>query len=557
MKKILINKNLVFILLIFAFSLFASSKLFTNKFYTSHDGEGHVIRMIEFDQAFKDGQVPVRLAKRINYGLGYPYFSFNYPFIYYASFILHQLGFDFVTIFKIIMFISVLIGGVSIYFFSRYYFDDLASFISSVFYIIAPYRFLNMYVRGSIAESFALGLLPLLFLAIEHMVRKKSIRLFIVVVALLILSHNITALFAIPLSLLYFVIRTQKEKYRGSLYRQMARGLLISLLVTAFFWVPAIFENRLTKLSELTEDYRNFFPSIKEVIYSPWGFGAFKMGEVEGKMSVQIGIAHTFISIVAFVILVARVRRNKSFKKKDVFFSIFLLFSLIYFLLMFPTSMFLWDNIYYLKLVQHPWRLVGYIVFGASVGAGYTISCIKPKILKVSVSILFIALILYANRNHIRVNQYVDFQNPFLENQVYGPSTTSKDEHMPIWAPRVFEIPNQDGDIIPVTSGTSKRVVWKSNYHQFIIKLKEGAEFRDNTSYFPGWVAQVDGKETEINYKKDEFVRLRIDVPKGFHKVEFFFKDRGLRLFADIVSLVTFLVLIFLTIKKCFLKSIL
>ena len=94
--------------------------------------------MIEFTDALEEGQFPVRIAKRINHGLGYPYFNFNYPLIYYTSFFLHKMSLDFVTVFKIIMFASMLLGGVSMYYFSRYNFDEFSSLLASLFYIIAP-----------------------------------------------------------------------------------------------------------------------------------------------------------------------------------------------------------------------------------------------------------------------------------------------------------------------------------------------------------------------------------------------------------------------------------
>lgn len=560
MKKILINKNLVFILLIFLFSLFASSKLFTNKFYTSHDGEGHVIRMIEFDQAFKDGQVPVRLAKKINYGLGYPFFNFNYPFIYYLGEGFHLLGLSEVASFKTLMVISVILGGLSLYFLTLAFFGKIGAFVSALFFIFAPYKFLNMYVRGNVAESVGLSLIPLLLFSLDYFIKGGKLKnIFLVaVLSILILSHNITAIIGVSLAIFYFIFKIINLKNKRKIIKDFIILLFLSLLLTTFFWLPVLTEARLTKISELTTDYKDFFPNFGELIYSPWGFGAYKQGEFPGKMSPQIGLVHQLMFVVALIILGFKFIKKTRLLEKDKILLFFVGLSFLSFFLSLSFSKFLWDNFYPLQLVQIPWRFVGYLTLGFSIAAGYFISELplsqKPKVIIV---FLLILLVIYANRNHIRVNQYVDFQNPFLKNQIYGPSTTSKDEHMPKLAPRIFEIPNQNGDIIPITSGTSKRTVWKSNYHQFLVNLKFDGEFRDNTSYFPGWVAQVDGKETKINYKKDEFVRLRIGVPKGQHKLEFFFKDQGLGLFADVVSLVTFLVLIFLTIKKCFLKSIL
>lgn len=547
--------NVKVLLVIFVVTLFASQKLFTNSFYTSHDGGGHVIRMIEFDESLRDGQVPVRLTKRINHGLGYPFFNFNYPFIYYLSFLLHLIGLSFVTVFKVILVLSLFIGGVSMYFFARYYFDEIASLLAAIFYIAAPYRFLNMYVRGTVPESFALGILPLLFLSVERIVAKKryGLTMFLIGASLLILSHNITALIAMPLVTLYFLFRVQTSKEKLWLIKQYMFTIVLSLLVTAFFWVPAIVENKLTKLVELAEDYRAFFPSLRDIIYSPWGFGAFEQGVAPGKMSPQIGIVHTAVSLIALSLLALRYVFCRGLKKHDRVFLLFITLSFVCFFLMSPLSFFLWEKVYFLQLVQHPWRLVGYVVLGASVAAGYIVNVIFSKRAKIFTFILLTILLFYANRNHIRVNQYIDFENPFEKAETYGPSTTSKDEHMPKRAPRIYEDPNPNGDIIasssgtsPSTSlGTSRRVVWKSNYHLFDVNLKEDADFRDNTSYFPGWVAKVNGGDAKIDQERDEFYRLRVHLPAGTHKVEFFFRETWYRLLADIVSLGTVVGLVF------------
>ena len=54
MNKYLLSGHFFFVILVLFLSLFASQKLFVDKFYTSHDGEGHVIRLIEFDQAISE-----------------------------------------------------------------------------------------------------------------------------------------------------------------------------------------------------------------------------------------------------------------------------------------------------------------------------------------------------------------------------------------------------------------------------------------------------------------------------------------------------------------------
>lgn len=540
MKKLFLSIFPLLVILII--SVTASLKLFNPLFFTSHDGEGHVIRMLEFEKSFLDGQFPVRFAGRINHGLSYPYFEFNYPFIYYLALFIHVFSFSYVVIFKIILGLSVFLGGVGVYFFTRRFFEKLPALISSIFYIFVPYRLLDMYVRGAVAEGFALGLYPFLFYSIEKLIEKKKsgFYLFTFLCAILITSHNITAFFGIPLSFLYFSFRVLNRNEKKVYIKKIVFSFFLAVLLSSFFLIPVLFESSNTKLIELSEDYKMFFPSISEIIYSPWGFGAYVQGNSPGKMSPQVGIVPIITLILGVVILVTKLFLRKQKTESDTIFLFFVSFTGLLFFLLLPFSIFFWDHIFFLKLLQQPWRLVGYIIISVSISAGYIISQIKNYKASLLVSIILVSILMYSNRNHVRVNMYVPFHNPFEYAEVYGPSTTSKDEHMPRLAPHIYTDPNPDGDLIASTSGTTKRTIWKTNYHEFKLDLKTTSDFRDNTSYFPGWTAYIDGKETAILYSQDAFYRLRVAVPKGQHVVIFKFGETWYRILADILSLLTF-----------------
>lgn len=538
-------------LIILVFSLYASSKLFSPQFFTSHDGEGHVIRMIEFDHALKEGQFPVRFASRIYHGVGYPYYNFNYPLIYYFGEALYFLGLSFLNSFKVILFISVFLGGLGVYLFSRKYFSVLPSLTAAIFYILAPYRFLVMYVRGALAEGLALGLLPFLFLFTQDLIERKTRGFWglIIVVSILIASHNITAFYTTPFLIFYFLLSILKNKDKRQLIKKFVLVFIISALLTCFFWLPALYEEPNTKLTELSEDYKFFFPTVSELVYSPWGFGPYKQENIPGKMSPQLGAVFVLVAVVAIINLILRSLRKK-LQKKDYLLLGFLGISLVLFFLSTPFSIFIWDNFYYLRLVQHPWRIVGYMVLAVSISAAYLVSFIKNKILSYFFFFILLILIIYSTRNMVRVNMYIPFNNPFDSSPLYGFSTTSKDEHIPRVAHRVREDPNPNGDLIASSSGTAKRVLWKTTHHRFILDLKKSSDFRDNTNYFPGWEGFVDGKKVPLKYSTDELYMLRVNVPEGKHTVEFKYSEVWYRLIADLLSLFTLCAIVLYSLLK-------
>ncbi|MBI4080652.1 MAG: hypothetical protein HY430_02665 [Candidatus Levybacteria bacterium] len=541
--RFLLAGHAIPLVLLFLFSLFASQKLLTDKFYTSHDGEGHVIRMIDFDEVFREGQIPVRIAKRIHYGLGYPFFTFNYPFVYYLGEAFHVSGLSYVSSFKALLVLSVIVGSVALYFFTLPFFGRIPAFASAFFIIFAPYKFLNMYVRGNVAESLGFAFIPLLLLAIERFIRNEKYKnaLLISSISLLILSHNITAMVGVVLGVSYFVWRISKINKKPD-FKNIAISVFSAVLITSFFWLPVVVETKVTKLSELASDYKDFFPTFQEVFYSPWGFGPYKPGFLPGKMSPQIGVMHEVFFVLAVAFFLIHLIK-KQIREKERLFLFFIMVGAISLFLALPASKSLWEVFPPLRYVQLPWRFIGYVTLSCSVAAGYLISQIGKPRFQIVVFLLIVPILIYANRNHIRVNQYIDFHNPFLESETYSLSTTSRNEHMPKDAPQIFSKPNPNGDM-PPSAGVSTRTVWKSNYHKFIVNAASDIAFRDNTHFFPGWSAVVDGKTARIEADKDDFRRLRIPVPKGKHTVEFFFRETPYRLLADIVSLSTIMLLV-------------
>ena len=482
-----------------------------------------------------DVQVPVRLAKRVNYGLGYPFFNFNYPLVYYLGEGFHLTGLSFVDSFKALLILSVLLGAFSMYVFMLGHTNRLGAFVAATLFTVAPYKFLDMYVRANPAESLGLAIIPLVLWSIDRLIARERFAMLFVILSqgVLLLSHNISAAIGFPFEFFYLLFRIWGK--RDILTRYIC-AFGVTLLVTAFFWVPVLVETRLTHLTELASDYRSFFPTLGEIIYSPWGFGGFVKGAAAGKMSPQIGLVHSLLFAISIIFFI----RQRPF---------FIISSLVFLFLALPYSTFVWDTLMPLQYVQIPWRFVGFIILCVSITTGVLITKIKPYPLAFLSTILLIIILFYSNRNHIRVNKYIEFHNPFEVSEIYGPSTTSKDEHMPKWAPRIYTPPIANGEVFPVGSGKSKRTLWKSNDHLYTVVMNNEGEFRDNTSYFPGWRAYIDGGEVPILYKEDPMGRLRVRLSKGEHSLQFRFIEPWYRAVADLVSVISFIIVIWISLK--------
>ena len=98
-----------FIILI---SCIAMVSLATPGLFTSHDGETHIGRLIQFHQALNDGQFPPRWAPDFFGGIGSPVLMLNYHLPYIATDLFIRVGLSFIDAFKISLALSYIVSGV-------------------------------------------------------------------------------------------------------------------------------------------------------------------------------------------------------------------------------------------------------------------------------------------------------------------------------------------------------------------------------------------------------------------------------------------------------------
>src|SRR3989344_3018075 len=185
--------------------------------YFSHHDDLQVMRIFEMRKCLEDLQIPCRWVPDMGYGNGYPLFNYYNPLPYYIGGLL-SFVFGYIFSVKILFFIAAILGGISMYFLTKEIFDKEAALLSATLYQFAPYRALDLYVRGALAESFAISIAPFcLFFAIK--VLKSNSSIFFLGLSLsigaLLTSHNIMTLFFIPLIFVFIFFWIILEKSRN------------------------------------------------------------------------------------------------------------------------------------------------------------------------------------------------------------------------------------------------------------------------------------------------------------------------------------------------------
>lgn len=535
------------ILFLFILSIPLIVPYFHTGFFPTHDGEWAVVRLGDMFRLLRDHQFPARYSGELNFGYGYPLFNFAYPFPYYLGLLLHFMKIGFVDSIKILFALSVPLSSICMFFAAKEFWENTWSGVAAAaLYIYYPYRIVDLYVRGSIGESLAFVLFPLIIYFGIKIIESKRSSLYIVFsavsFAVLIMTHNIMAVLFLPVIFIFIVLFFYKNKKKAA---QFFFSLVFGMFLSAFFWIPALLEKNLILLSQIPITDRNlYFVTISQLIFPKFGYGPPTSSD---GFSYQIGIPHIFIFFAVVIALCFFYFKRKQYDFIQKATGVICISTVLLLFLMFKESVFLW-NLPFLSEINYPWIILGPLGFLISFLAGYL--CIKSLYGRYLVIILTISAII-ALLPHAKPQIYVNRGDMFyLTNNA---TTTSSQELMPLW---VKQLPSKRAtEKVQVRYGDAlvTNVFYNSRKIRFHIDVKKESIVRVNTIYYPGWWATISNDNATIAYNNEKGV-MEIHVPKGNSDVQFTFSETTLRMISNLISLsslsVLLLIIIFSLKKK-------
>lgn len=544
------------------FSWMTIAPLFHPGFFPMHD-DTQVVRVQQMAQALKDLQFPVRWVSDLGYGYGYPIFNFYAPLPYYVGGIFNLLGFDALFSTKIMFLLGILFSGVFMYFLAHEFFGKPGGILAGLFYLYAPYHAIDIYVRGAVGEFWAMAFLPLMIWGFykvgKYSIEKSNSQLkdknkvwkWIIICALgyagVILSHNLTAMMATPFLatglLICFVWLMSERRFLAMRY--LLYAFILGLGLSAFFWLPAIYEMKFTNISSQVgggANFRDHFACLSQLWDSPWGFGGSAPDCLNDGFSFKVGKLHLILSVIAFLLVLfwwGRKRKTSLIILPAVFYLGFSIF------MMTSASTFIWESIKPMVYIQYPWRFLVFIIFASSFLAGSIFIFIKNRLILITVFLLSSMILLFYNSKYFQPSQYLDLKADDYINEENIKWKTSKisDEFLT----KGFPKPKNPNDIIREkiisTDKTAKlsNLEIRSNKYKFEVDGENGDLILVKVALFPGWKVLVDGKEKHFMYKSGQII---LAVPPGKHKVEVAFKNTLPRIVGNVLSGLSILILV-------------
>lgn len=520
-----LKKILIFIVL-FAAVCWAGKGIFKYSVFSTHDLDHHLARSFDAVKTFSEGHFPMRWAGSLNYFCGVPVYNFFYPLIYYLVVLINYSGFDIITFLKIIDFASLLIGTIFFYLWmkveTKKYIPALGG---SLLYLYAPYRFSLIFVRGS-PEFLAYAILPvvLYFYALFFDSENKKSLYFAFLASLsgafLAISHNFTVMFVFPIILIYLTVKSILQKINISKIYLTAFSFLASFGMSAFFIGPAVLEKRFTKIGENFLFWKEHFPTLGQLIKSPWGYFYSSLGTANDGMSFMLGYAHWLVLGIAGIWIIYRL----VFKRKlDLWVVLTFIASIVTIYLILPWSIPVWEVVKPLQEIQFSWRLLGIAIFTISALFAFMLDKIDSRHLLIPVFIGVVFLALYGNRNHLLpqpvsvqdLYRYDDFET--LHYHRYS-TTTLGDDIIAKEAPKAcwFDVPLVSTDVEKVEYKADRGNTYGFVKFKLPKKVK-GKLLTTGLGFFPGaYKFEINGSGSSYNNCNG---RTCFDISK-FHEGE-------------------------------------
>jgi len=553
-KKIF-RKDIIAVLSVFILGFPTWRTLLSKGYFTMHD-DLQVLRLWEMEKCFLNGQIPCRWAPDMGAGFGQPLFNFYSAFPYYFGMFFRLFGFQFVDIVKILFLFSLLLSGIFMYFLAKEFFGRFPALVASVFYMYAPYRAVDIYVRGAMAEAWAFVFFPIIFLAIYKFVKEEKMCWFIGIIfslSALFLSHNIMTMIFTPFAILWGIFSLAVLK-KWKVFSKLSLSFLWAVGLSSFFLIPAFFEKKFVRIDTLTSgyfDFHNHFVYKGQLLFSRfWGYGGSHGASSE--MSFQIGWPHWWLVCLALPLIFFLLIRKKFLK--EVFCLVFFLF--IFFVSVFlthRTSVFIWEKVPLMPFIQFPWRFLGLIVFASSFLSGGVIFVLrKIRFRKISVFLSLIILIsaMLLNVQYFKPEQIypgIDDNFKLSGKELEKQQLAALLDYLP---KNVKEIPKGLAPVSPwVIDGKAivSEYAKRSNFWRFTVDVTKEARIKVPIVDFPRWEVVIDQKPVTFSSDNPEGV-IEVVVPPGKHTIVGFFRDTPLRSFANGLTLFSFFSLISLIV---------
>jgi hypothetical protein len=510
----------------------------------------HAVRIFEMHRCLNDGQFPCRWVPDLGNGFGYPLFNYYPPLPYYIGDLLHRLGLSYLRSVDALYAIGLVGAGLSMYTLGRRLWGTLGGIVSATAYVYAPYLALDVYLRGALAELWALAIMPALLWAILELittVRLRYVPLTALLLAALLLSHNLVAVIFAPALLLWTAVLL--VLYGRPLWRPVLLGVAAAgwgFGLAAFFTLPVLVEGDLVQLNSLAFgpfEYTNHFANVRDIFLKRTTDYTYVFTGT-GDTPVQIGWFHWVVAALALPAGVLLLKSKHTLGG----------FAVLIFAVCFTVGVFMatsgssgiWDAFDALRFLQFPWRYLGLVSLSAAVLAGAWLAVLRDRPVgqQLLPAALFVAVFVGAGQAFFHAAGRYDFSDGDV---LSGPTFAQMQRgSIEDYLPRaVEEVPPKTSSVARVVSGDADVSNGRSgsDWLEVDVDARTVTQVRASVYYFEHWRVTVDGQPRPPLISQPHGL-IVVAVPPGEHHVDLRLQDTGVRTLGNRLSLAAWLLML-------------
>lgn len=557
-------KRIFFFILIVILTVSIGKNLlpFKNAMFDFHDSS-QPARISEFVFNIKNHKIPPRMAPHFSNNLGFPVFNFYAPFSYWVSSFINIIGFDVADTIKVSFLLSLVCAFIFMFLYLREFFDYWPSLVGAALYVASPYFAVEIFIRGNLGEVWFLTLFPLSLFLFHKNVTTNSRLVYLLsalAISFTLTVHNIFSLVFLFLGGIYIFLL--KNKLKNLL------TLVLGIFLSSYFLIPAVFESPLTYASEIVKqtNFRDHFLCWHQLWSAPfWGYGGSIPGCIDG-MSLMLGKFQVVLGLGGGIAYLSSlfIKRKHHQVKKILF--ILILTSVSIFLTTY-SSTFIWDLLPQLSILQFPWRLLVFGIFGLAYFAAYLFNSLLNLHLgrwAKSILVVFIIFLLFNNSKFFQKYTVTKakFNQEFLSDiyirkrvvykvSEYLPKTVNYQEWLNFEPKKErnekVDSKLEDGIFIHPLDGKPIFIIKNETYDK--IAKTESNNLLLNIHYFPFWKVYINNRE----YMPKRFDLLGRPIIKDYQEKKIIalkFEQTLIERLANWLTILSFVILLVLLVNR-------
>jgi len=335
------------------------------------------------EQTIRTGQFPPIWAEGINHGYGYPLFHFYAPLFYYLALSLKLFVGSYFTAIKLTLFSTIFLGVFGMYQLLKKW-GRAPAILAGVAFGTLPYLAVDLYVRGAYAELLSMCLLPWLFYVWQDLSSHRKQATAGLITTLFLLSHNLIPLLIFPFLIVWIFLKQKSH------LKRLIVPVALSFLLSSFYLLPLFLERSFVLADQIAKVsyFELHFVAPTQLWNSTWGFGGSAVGLQDG-FSFKLGKIQLILAFGSLGLL--------AFRSKRKFVLFFFSAALLSAFMATAYSKFIWDYISVLQIAQFPWRFLTLIGFFVAALAGFSVTLLHRRPLRLLVAFLAICSLLFIN----------------------------------------------------------------------------------------------------------------------------------------------------------------